>query len=301
MVVQMFNLPYFLWIFLSAGLFFGLYFLLKNRTERTQRIVLFSILVFALLLHFLKAFIPPYSTDPSRLHRDIWFINICGANIFLFPFLFVIKNETLHDYMFYIGVFSGFLATLYPTEALDRDLSEILDITRFYVHHAILWIVPLLMVLLGLHKLNYRRVIRVGPCLLGLFVFILLNQIIQQEIGFTPVRGFAGELGTLDVYDITDIGYKNTSYIWGADADDPIGMIFDIFCPKIFKTIPVGKYKGQRRHWPFIWLIVPVMVIITPLCFAVSMIFDRKHFVEDMGRVKIYLKARFELIKSKRK
>ena len=55
-------------------------------------IVLFSILVFALILHFAKCFFPPYSNNPYRLYSDIWFINICAANILLFPFIFISKK-----------------------------------------------------------------------------------------------------------------------------------------------------------------------------------------------------------------
>ena len=293
MVIEMFNFWYFFWIAVSAGLFFGPYFLLRNKSDNVKGAVLFSILAFALLLHFLKAFIPPYSTDTARFYRDIWFVNICGANILLFPFIFLSKSKTAKDYMFYIGVISGFLATFYPTEPIDKGAEgcavEYLDVIRFYIHHAIIWIVPLLMVVLGLHKLDYRRVIRVGPCLIGLFLFIMLNQLFQQELGFTPVRGFAGEGHSSTVHDITQIGYKNTSYIWGTDPDDAIGKIFDFLCPKLFKTIPVGEYAGQAKHWPFFWLIVPVMVLVTPLAFGISMVFDHKSFRRDMGRVKLKL------------
>ena len=105
MNIKMFNGWYFLMLIVCIGAVVGLYFTLKNRTAKTQKIVLFSILLFGLILHFLKCFIPPYSTDNDRLLRDIFFINICGANIFLFPFIFLSKSEKAKDYMFYMLVF----------------------------------------------------------------------------------------------------------------------------------------------------------------------------------------------------
>ena len=92
MFIAMFNGWYFFWLILSAGAIVGLYFLLRNRTARTQKTVLFSLLAFGLLLHFLKVYIPPYSVDEARMLRDSWFVNICGANIALFPFFFFSKN-----------------------------------------------------------------------------------------------------------------------------------------------------------------------------------------------------------------
>ena len=74
-------------------------------------------------LHFLKVYIPPYSTDEARMLRDSWFVNICGANIGLFPFLFFSKNKHVKDYMFYIGVLSGLIALFYPQEPRRRRIN----------------------------------------------------------------------------------------------------------------------------------------------------------------------------------
>ena len=92
MVIEMFNVWYFLWMFLGIGATVGLYFLLKKQKPSVQKIVLFSLLVLGLALHFFKVFIPPYSTNPERMLSDSWFINICGTNIALFPFLFWSKK-----------------------------------------------------------------------------------------------------------------------------------------------------------------------------------------------------------------
>ena len=280
MEIQFFNFWYFFWIALTLGIFFGLYFLLKNKSNKTKNIVLFSILAFALVLHFLKALFPPYSTDQSRLYRDIWFINICGANIFLFPFLFLTKSKTAKDYMFYIGVLSGALATILPLEPIQKadQAGEFLDIVRFYIHHAILWIVPLLMVVLKLHTLSWRRIWKVPGCLLLLLLFIMLNQIFQSELGFVGLRGD----------DIFEIGYKNSSYIWG--PDDDIGYFIAKFCPDIFKTIPVGEFAGQTKYWPWFWLIVPAYILIPVLSLLLVLPFDWKNFKSDVSRLKNKLK-----------
>lgn len=279
MVISMFNFWYFFWLLLSVGAFLGLYFLLKNKSEKTQKIVLFSILVFGFLLHFLKVFIPPYSVDEARMLRDSWFVNICAANIALFPFMFLSKKECLKDYMFYIGVLSGLIALFYPEEPIAKvnQLAEQLDIVRFYFHHWMLLSVPLLMVLLGHHKLSYKRVYRAPIGLLLLMLFIMLNQLFQSELGFIPLR--ARE-------EFFSIGYKNTSYIWGPGENDAIGSFFALFTPKFFKTVPVGEFVGQTKYWPWFWMIVPVFVLVTPLSFLLSMIFDGKTFANDVKKLK---------------
>ena len=282
MIIKMFNGWYFFWLLLGAGLIVGLYYLLKDKSTFTKKAVLFGLLAFGLLLHFLKVYIPPYSVDEARKFRDSWFVNICGANIALFPFMFWSKNKKVKDYMFYIGVLSGLIALFYPQEPLAKSnqLGEQLDIIRFYYHHWMVIAVPLLMALLDLHRPSYKRVLWAPTGLLLLFLFIILNQIFQSEIGYIPLR---------DQNDFFGIGYKNSSYIWGPGEGDAIGNFLAIFTPKLFKTVPVGEYAGQIKYWPWFWMIVPCYVLVTPLSFAVSMVFDHKNFKEDMKNLKARL------------
>ena len=273
MIIAMFNTWYFFWLLLAAGATTGLYFALRKADPAVQKAVMYSLLQIGLLMHFLKVFIPPYSVDEARMLRDAWFVNICGANIALFPFFFFSKNNYIKDYMFYIGGLSGLIALFYPQEPMAKvdQLAEFWDIVRFYYHHWMLLTVPLLMLLLGHHKLSYKRLLSAPVGLLLLMLFIMLNQIFQSELGYIPLRG----------NDLFAIAYKNTSYIWGPGENDAIGTFFTWFCPDFFRTIPVGEYAGQTKYWPWFWMICPVFLLVPPLSFGLCMIFDHKAFATD--------------------
>ena len=276
MNIQFFNFWYFLFIALSLGGFAGIFLLLHNRSERTVKTVLISLMVFALVLHFMKGLFPPYSLDYDRHLRDSWFINICGANIALFPFIFLTKSKRLKDYMFYIGTISGLIAIFYPIDPILKQdqAAEVIDVLRFYLHHNLLWYVPMLMVLLKIHKIDYRRIWATPILFLLVMLFIMLNQIFQSELGYIPLRG----------EDIHAIPYINNSLIWGPDGN--ISKLIDWACPEFFKTIPVGAHKGEEKYWPWFWLIVPCFVILVPVCFLVSLIFDFEHFKKDAKALK---------------
>ena len=283
MYIAMFNGWYFFWLLLCSAVTVGLYFLLRRTSTTVQKGVLFGLLALGFVMHFTKVYYPPYSVDEARMLRDSWFVNICAANIALFPFMFWSKNQKIKDYMFYIGVLSGLIALFYPQEPIAKvdQLGEQLDILRFYYHHWMVLAVPLLMVLLGHHKLSYKRILVAPTGLLLLMLFIMLNQLFQSELGFVPLR---------DRNDFFGIGYKNTSYIWGPGTNDAIGNFFALFTPDIFKTVPVGEFAGQEKYWPWFWMIVPVYLIVTPLSFLLAMIFDHKALKEDAKKLKIRLK-----------
>lgn len=270
MEIQMFNFWYFFWVVLSVGSVVGLYFAIRKRSDKTKKIVLFVILILGLVLHFTKFLYPPYSTDLSRLLRDIWFNNICGANIFLFPFFFLSKSERAKDYMFYLGLLGGLGAVLYPLEPMQKidQATEWIDIVRFYFHHTMLWGVPLVMVMTKLHTLSYKRVFWCPVYFLGVCLFIVLNQWFQSELGFTSQRSD----------DFFDINFKNSSMIY-----KPTGFLefLGALCPPFFKTVPVGPHAGEFKYWPWFWMIVPAFVLITPIAFLLCMIFDHKNFGQD--------------------
>lgn len=264
-MVEIANFWYFFFILFAAGLTVGLYFLLRNRSIKTKKIVIISVLFFNLALHFIKILFPPYSTNLEFGIENLWFINICAVSVLTFPFLFLSKSNTAKDWMFYIGVISGFLALVYPTEALGVSVAS-LDLWRFYFCHIIIIVMPLLMVLLGVHKLSYKNIWKMPLCMIAVMLFIMVNQVLQAELGIIDLRG-------LDLLK-DGCGYRNTSLIWGPTHD--IAKIFTWLTPDFMKTVPFGPLKGEAKYWPLFYLMPAVLLYFIVLPFLLCLPWEAK-------------------------
>ncbi len=272
MTVEFFNLPYFIFLFIGIGAVVGLYYLLRNKSKRTQWWVVFGLLAFNLVLHFLKLTFPPYSTNPDQAMRDVWFINICAVSVLTYPFIFLSKSKVAKDFMFYLGTISGSLALLIPTEALGETIWQ-WDIIRFYIAHMIILIGPMLMVLLKLHTLNYKRIWKMPICMALVLLFIMVQQVIQSELGIVALRSA----------DFFDINYKNPSLIWGP-GDSELAVLFTVFTPEFLKTVPWGEFAGQLKYWPFFWLMPSMIVYFIVLPTLISLPWEAKHMKQDFQK-----------------
>lgn len=273
MTVEFFNLPYFVFLFFGIGITVLLHFVLKNKSLKTKKLVIFGLLVFNFALHFLKLLFYPYNQSLQIGLRDVFAINICAVSVLVFPFIFISKSDAAKDFMFYLGVLSGTLALLIPTEALGETIWQF-DLFRFYIAHTILLVAPFLMVSLGVHKLDYKRIWKMPLYIAVYFMFIMVNQVLQSELGIIDPRNA----------DFLNINFKNTSFFW-KKSDDALFVFFDIFTPKIFKTVPFGPYAGQTKYWPLIWIMPAATVYFIILPLLICLPWQARHIKTDIKNV----------------
>lgn len=280
-MVELFNFWYLFFIVLLSGAIACLYILLKNKTDKTKKLVLGALLFFNLALHFFKLTFPPYSTNLQLAMREVWFVNVCGTSVLFFPFIFMSKSNVAKDYMVFLGIISGFLAMLYPTEAIGKSVLT-LDLWRFYICHGIIIAVPMLTVLLKLHKLDVKRIWKTPICVCSTLLFIICNQVLQSELGIIPLRND----------DMFNINFRNPSLIWG--PTDAVAVLFSWLTPSFMKTVPAGSYAGQEKYWPFFWMVPGVFVYFILVPLFICLIFNFK----DTKNTFVNL---FKLLKIKKK
>ena len=269
-MIEYFSFYSFLYIGFAVILLIGLYLLLRNRSRRVTEIVLFCLLLSGFILHFLKLFSEYYRDWMPRALMTITPENLCAVSTLVFPWLYLSKKKILKDYMFYVGVLSGFCATVYPMGAVGLSAFEF-ETLRFYYCHILIWVVPMLMVLLKLHTLDYKRILKIPFLIYLALCIILVNEVVLTGAGFVS----ADYLFSNSV--------RNMSLIFGPSPEVAIlGKLFTALTPGVFMRAPVGVNAGSVFYWPLIWMVIPVYVYFCVYAILIAMPFEYKNMKRDI-------------------
>ena len=270
--MQYFNSYYFLYIAIALGMLIGLYFLLRNKSERVSRAVLLGLLLASFALHFLKLTAGYYQEWMPRSMRTITPENICAVSVLAFPWIFISKKKLLKDYMFYMGIISGGAATLYPIDVVGFGAFEF-ETMRFYFCHILIWVVPLLMVMLKLHTLDYRRIPKVPLIAYLVLCIILVNEVILTGAGFVHRDHFYS-------YEV-----RNASLIFGPLPQvEILGTLFTALTPNLFLTVPIGENAGAVFYWPIVWMVIPSYIYFNAASLMLCMPFEYRSIKKDIMR-----------------
>lgn len=258
------SLFYYVYILLCIAAFIGLYFLLRKKSEKVKYWTLFGILAFNFALHFIKLAFPQYTGFPAVLRKSS-FENICAVSTLIFPFIFLSKSKVGKDYMFYLGTVSGIAGCVAPMPVASMDLKFYqLDTIRYYLCHAGIWIVPLLMVIFGLHKLDYRRIWKAMAVYFLVLGVIIVNEIILIRLGW---------VGTSSLEEFFDANERDMGYAIGLpDSMQGAAKFILWLTPKCWKD----------PYVPILWELFPMLILGGAVALLMSMYWEHEHFKNDM-------------------
>lgn len=266
-MVEFGNIYYCLYWIMAIGIFFVLFFVLKNKSRKTQYLVLFSLLLFNFALHFLKLFFEPYRSGLPGSFRKVSFENICAVSVLIMPWVFLYKkSKALNHYVFFIGVVGGVAAFIYPTEALG-EAPFVFDTIRFYVCHYILFLVPFLSALLGMFQPEIKKFWLIPLVFIMVEYLILINEIVLIKL----------DLVNSDLAAFLDRDTRNNAFIFGPTSDmGGISKAFTIFTPPLFTKDIFNINNGVPFYWPVIWMVVPIFLYLPAIYIFISLPFNIK-------------------------
>ncbi len=256
MVVEMFNLPYFIYMAAAILLTWISVKFLNTKSDKFRYWFIYGLILFNLFIHFAKALIYPYTLVPfPEIFTKVSPENICAVSALFFPILFFAKNKTLRDYMVMVGVASGIITFFYPIDAMSEMFNATvigvkpafsLEVIRFYTSHFLIFLSPFLMLHYHIHELSFKRSYKAPFMLLTILVIIFINEALITLFGWVPKEQFF------------DPAFRNPSFIFGVRGDlSGLGMVLGALVPDFFRSNP---FFAGDAYFPVLWLLFPAMI-----------------------------------------
>ena len=253
---------------------FLLWFFIRRLSPRMQRVAVFTIMIINVLQHLFKwAIYPIY--DGYSFNALSTAYNVCALLILAMPIALLSKSKALREYVFLAGALAGLVTNIVPFWHIGIPVSELgWEYARFYICHSLLFYSGMLPLLLGMHKVSYRRSPLVALGFLFSICVILINDIVCIALGIY------GSFTLDGLYDA--LVEMNPAMCMKPNASFPIlDKIVSKMSPSAF--LPSGN---DGVYVPILWYAIPVFLGVTLLSFVVAALVNRKEFLSDMRKLK---------------
>jgi uncharacterized membrane protein YwaF len=236
MVWGTFTIPHIVSLLLGVAIIVGLYFILKNRTEKTQVIVLgvLSFAGIAAIIYNLLAWNSPIEYLP---------LHLCSLNAMVLPFAVFSRNKYLGNLLMLWSI--GALAAL----ALNTSVAaaEILSWTFFFYFfpHALEFALPILMFALGMVKFEPKYILSTIAITFLIYTGVhFINLAVNAYAAANNVLNPSGELVVVN-------------YMYSLAPANPVLDLFWSIIPCAYwymylGLIVIGLYLGAI--WLGVWL-----------------------------------------------
>ena len=219
----------------AAGMIVALYFLLKNKSQKVQTIVL-GILSFsgiAAVIFNLLMWGRPLEYLP---------LHLCSVNALLLPIAVFSSNKTISNLLLVWSL--GALAALVMNQAVAQ--AQVLDpvFCFFYFPHALEFGIPILMFKLGLVKKDPKCIVSTVGITMGVY---------------TLIHFFNKALNAAQLLDLNGEVIK-VNYMDSIDPENPLLALF-------YKVIPF-------EYW-YMYMIVPILVVYLLIVYAPQLLKKR--------------------------
>ena len=271
-MIKLFGLVHILVIISIVAITVSLFFIFKNKSLKTKRLLISIILWSNFALHFLKAFFAPYNTDFYSQFHKFTFENICAITTMIAPFIFTfIKKESpIHDFMFFIMFMGGLLGCLIATEPTN-DSCTLFDCIRYFYCHGLIFAACMLIQLLGIHRLKFKNFWIIPIGILVYETIIFTNELILY---LTSMLG-DDRINSWEVF--FDSNFNNSSFTFGPTPDmEGIGKVLLAITPDFLEY----EMNGYHSCVPVVWLIFPAVFLLTPIHILISLPFTYKDFIK---------------------
>ena len=172
---------------LPIGLYFALYFILKNKSEKSQKHLLIGICCFDILLYAIYKIYQAFIYDG---YNFVLIYNLplhfCNINLVLLPLAIITENKTLMAYQVYFGTLLAFFAlTAIDPSFRGKPFFEFSCLVYYY-YHSMLTIIPFILIKIKLFKPSLKNLWHPIVLMIVLTALVHILNIVLRSTGIGP-------------------------------------------------------------------------------------------------------------------
>ena len=263
MTVNYGNFAYFGFILFFVAGFAMLYALLRGKSKKIQYWVLFGLVCFNFVLHFLAPlylgigfgleYVRGQGYQNAGVNR-LFLNNISSVVAVLSPLLFLCRGRFVRTAFIFLSLMAGVAAMFGPMEIVGKQMPyhiTHIDVFRFYLQHALMWIVPALLLSLGHFQLQWREIWLAPTVLLVALGLVMISDVMRYIMGSLPYPAAINE-----------------SMQWGLPRDGRLEILRNLI-PAPMTRVPFGPNRGAEGFWPLLYLVPGVFLLLPVVGFFV--------------------------------
>lgn len=193
---------------IAAGIIIALYFIIKGRSEKTQRIVLtvLSLSGISAIIFNLVNWGSPLEYLP---------LHLCSINAVLLPIALITKNKAIGNMLvvWCLGALAAVLMNFYPESVSDLYGPTFLF---FYLPHVFEFGIPIIAFKLGIIKLDYKTIPTTLVITAAIYTVIhFINLGLVDYVISHDLRDYAGEYLHINyMYSLKTEGFALLNVFW---------------------------------------------------------------------------------------
>lgn len=190
MIIDRFNLTYFILIFITISLIVAIYFIFRKKEEKVKITFISIVCLFNIIFFFVYKYWLSQDSEflhLSHLDKFNWWnelpLQLCNISLFLIPISLISNKKFLKNYCFFITPLGAFMAISCPEAAFVGDSIFKLRNIGFYGTHMILIITSFSIVTLGFYKPKYKDILLPAITTFGLAAIMFgVNTILRNTV-----------------------------------------------------------------------------------------------------------------------
>lgn len=155
--MQYFNISHILWLLIVVGIVLSVFFVFRNKSEKTKYICLISMCVLNIVLYIPYKIVFCATVKGSLILSELP-LHLCSFNLILMPIAIATKNKKLFAYFLFVGSWASFAGLLFFGAVFKGMNAYDYVVISYFVYHTLLICISMMTMGFGFYKPKFSDI-----------------------------------------------------------------------------------------------------------------------------------------------